>query len=293
MINVFYFCYQYFLRSQYWHVMICALFLYSHHELKKKVNDEFNVLIAFCKKQKSQSFRRRKTNVKNQKKKNSSSIFSSFNLSKTFFSICTIIQFIFCFNNKNLFVADRLKISANCDNFKKRFFLKAFPSSFERSIDRIFLMQCFFEQQNEIAKLFELDQFSIFVLSVLRSRTSFVIMIIYDSMITLCTKKWHTDSINRFLSLHSINNFSPFYAQIISFILRCELNKFRKKNRSCFFCLKINHYYRFIFIISQFQMNFEYFQYQFLKKRKKNILFAKWKSQYSFWKCIVLRDIWK
>ena len=81
-----------------------------------------HVLIIFCKKQKNQNFRRFKINVE----KKQISIFLFINLSKTLSMKCKIIQCIFCFDNKNLSIFDRLKTFTFCDDFKKHFLRKHF-----------------------------------------------------------------------------------------------------------------------------------------------------------------------
>jgi len=81
-------------------------------------------LIALCKKQKNQDFRRRQADIKIKEKQTSSSVSLSSNLSKSLSVECKSIQCIFCFGNEDLSAADRLKTFASRDDLKKHFHRK-------------------------------------------------------------------------------------------------------------------------------------------------------------------------
>jgi hypothetical protein len=81
-------------------------------------------LIALCRKQESQGFRRRKANIKVKEKQTLSSISLSPNLSETFFVECKATQCIFCLDNEELSAADRLKTFASRGDLKKHFHRK-------------------------------------------------------------------------------------------------------------------------------------------------------------------------
>ena len=83
-----------------------------------------NALIALCKKQESQGFRRRKTDIKIQKQQTSPSVSPPPNLSKTLPVECKATQCIFCLGNEDLQTADRLKTFASRGDLKKHFHRK-------------------------------------------------------------------------------------------------------------------------------------------------------------------------
>ena len=84
-----------------------------------------NTLTALCKKQESQGFRRRKTDIHIKKEQTSPSISPPPpNLSKTLPVECEATQCIFCLGNENLSAADRLKAFASRGDLKKHFHRK-------------------------------------------------------------------------------------------------------------------------------------------------------------------------
>jgi len=83
-----------------------------------------NALIALCKKQESQGFRRRKTDMKVKEEQTSSSVSLPPNLSKTLLVECETTQCIFCLGNEDLSAADRLKTFASRGDLKKHFHRK-------------------------------------------------------------------------------------------------------------------------------------------------------------------------
>lgn len=123
--------------------VIDALFTFVTSSIEKKCQRRIttiNALIALCKKQKNQDFRRRKTNIKFKKKQ--ISILSLSNLSKTFSIECKATQCIFCLKNENLSVFDRLKTFANRDDFKKHFHRKHFRYHFNDQSIVCFHFRC-------------------------------------------------------------------------------------------------------------------------------------------------------
>ena len=81
-----------------------------------------NALIALCKKQESQGFRRRKADVKVKEKQ--TSISPPPNMSETLPIECKATQCIFCLGNEDLSAADRLKAFASRGDLKKHFHRK-------------------------------------------------------------------------------------------------------------------------------------------------------------------------
>jgi len=80
-----------------------------------------NALIALCKKQESQGFRRRETDIR---VKEELSFSPPPSLSKTLPVECKATQCIFCLGNEDLSVADRLKTFASRGDLKKHFHRK-------------------------------------------------------------------------------------------------------------------------------------------------------------------------
>ena len=78
-----------------------------------------NALIALCKKQESQGFRRHKADIKVKEKQ--TSISPQLSLSKTLPVECKATQCIFCLGNEDLSVADRQKTFATRGDLKKHF----------------------------------------------------------------------------------------------------------------------------------------------------------------------------
>ncbi len=83
-----------------------------------------NTLIALCKKQESQGFRRCKTDIKVNEEQISPSVSLSPNLSETLPVECKATQCIFCLGNEELSTADRLKTFASRGDLKKHFHRK-------------------------------------------------------------------------------------------------------------------------------------------------------------------------
>ncbi len=81
-------------------------------------------LIALCKKQENQGFRRRQANIKVKEEQTSPSNSSPPNLSTTLLVECKATQCIFCLGNEHLSVADRLKTFASRGDLKKHFHRK-------------------------------------------------------------------------------------------------------------------------------------------------------------------------
>ena len=104
---------------------IDALFIFATSSIEEKCQRRviaINALIALCKKQESQDFRRRRANIKI--KENQTSISPSSNLSKMLPIECKVIQCIFCIENEDLSTIDRLKAFASRDDLKKHFHRK-------------------------------------------------------------------------------------------------------------------------------------------------------------------------
>jgi len=76
-------------------------------------------LVALCKKQESQGFRRRKTDIKVKEEQTSPSVSPPPNLSTTLPVECKATQCIFCLGNEDLSAADRLKTFASRGDLKK------------------------------------------------------------------------------------------------------------------------------------------------------------------------------
>ncbi|KAL9580150.1 MAG: hypothetical protein Q9212_004664 [Teloschistes hypoglaucus] len=104
---------------------IDALFTFAtsstEQECQRRVT-AINALIALCKKQESQGFRRRKANIKVIEEQTSVSPPPS--LSETLSVKCKATQCIFCLGNKDLSAADRLKTFAARGDLKKNFHRK-------------------------------------------------------------------------------------------------------------------------------------------------------------------------
>jgi len=81
-------------------------------------------LIALYKKQESQGFRSRKTDIKVKEKQTSPSVSPPPNLSKTLPVECKATQYIFYLGNEELSAADRLKTFASRGDLKKHFHRK-------------------------------------------------------------------------------------------------------------------------------------------------------------------------
>jgi len=83
-----------------------------------------NALVALCKKQESQGFRRRKTDIKVKEEQTSPSVSPPPNLSKTLPVECKATQCIFCLGSEDLSAADRLRAFASRGDLKKHFHRK-------------------------------------------------------------------------------------------------------------------------------------------------------------------------
>jgi len=83
-----------------------------------------NALVALCKKQESQGFRRRKVDNKVKEEQTSSSVFVPPNLTETLLVECKATQCIFCLGNEKLPTTDRLKTFASRGDLKKHFHRK-------------------------------------------------------------------------------------------------------------------------------------------------------------------------
>ncbi len=83
-----------------------------------------NALIALCKKQESQGFRRRKADIKAREEQTSPSVSLPPNLSETLPVECKATQCIFCLGNEELSAADRLKTFVSRGDLKKHFHRK-------------------------------------------------------------------------------------------------------------------------------------------------------------------------
>jgi hypothetical protein len=107
--------------------IINALFIFVTSSIEEKCQRRaatINALVALCKKQKSQDFCRRKTNIKIKEKQTSSFVSSSPNLSKTLSIECKAIQCIFCLDSEDLSTADRLRAFVSRGDLKKHFHRK-------------------------------------------------------------------------------------------------------------------------------------------------------------------------
>ena len=105
--------------------VIDAIFIFVTSSIEEKCQRRviaINALIALCKKQESQDFRRRRANIK--VKENQTSISSSSNLSKMLSIECKATQCIFCLENEDLLAIDQLKTFASRDDLKKHFHRK-------------------------------------------------------------------------------------------------------------------------------------------------------------------------
>ena len=80
-----------------------------------------NALIALCKKQENQGFRRRKADIQVTEEQTSPSVSPPLNLSKTLPVECKATQCIFCLGNEELSAPDRLKAFASRGDLKKHF----------------------------------------------------------------------------------------------------------------------------------------------------------------------------
>jgi len=81
-------------------------------------------LIALCKKQESQGFRRRKTDIKVKEEQTSPSVSPPPNLSKTLPVVCKATQCIFYLGEEGLPAAERLRAFASHGDLKKYFHRK-------------------------------------------------------------------------------------------------------------------------------------------------------------------------
>ena len=105
--------------------VIDALFIFVTSSIEEECQRRvtvINALIALCKKQQSQGFRRRRADIKVKEKQ--ISISSSSNLSETLPIERKVTQCIFCLGNEDLSVADRLKAFASRGDLKKHFHRK-------------------------------------------------------------------------------------------------------------------------------------------------------------------------
>ena len=102
--------------------VIDALFTFAtsstEEECQRRIT-AINALIALCKKQESQGFRRRKADTEFKKKR--TSVSPPPNLSETLPVECKATQCIFCLRNEDLSAPDRLKTFASRDDLKKHF----------------------------------------------------------------------------------------------------------------------------------------------------------------------------
>ena len=106
---------------------IDALFTFAtlspEEECQRRIR-AINALIALCKKQESQGFRRRKADIKIKEEQTSLSDSPPHRLSETLPIQCKATQCIFCLGNEDLSVADRLKTFASRGDLKKHFHRK-------------------------------------------------------------------------------------------------------------------------------------------------------------------------
>lgn len=104
---------------------IDALFTFAtlstEEECQRRVT-AINALIALCKKQESQGFRRCRADIK--VKEEQTSVSPPLSLSETLPVECKATQCIFCLGNEDLSAADRLKAFASCGDLKKHFHRK-------------------------------------------------------------------------------------------------------------------------------------------------------------------------
>jgi hypothetical protein len=106
---------------------IDALFTFAtsstEEECQRRVA-AISALVALCKKQESQGFRRRKTDIKVKEEQTSPSVSPPPNLSQTLPIECKATQCIFCLGNKDLSAVDRLRAFASRGDLKKHFHRK-------------------------------------------------------------------------------------------------------------------------------------------------------------------------
>ena len=104
---------------------IDALFTFAtsstEEECQRRIT-AINALIALCKKQESQGFRRRRADIKFKEKQ--TSVSPPPNLSETLPVECKATQCIFCLGNEDLSAPDRLKTFASHGDLKKHFHRK-------------------------------------------------------------------------------------------------------------------------------------------------------------------------